>query len=161
MVPPKVLVLFRNQLFGEAVRSILEQAREVEVVGVWWCRQASASEVEGLRPDVIVVEWGRGDPPGGWGADMTELLLAGDVPGMRVIFLNLENTRASICESWHLEDIGQDELLGAILGRSGPASDRGDGPAPVEEGGDAREGQNSRSDGRGRRPDCLGGGGNR
>lgn len=140
MAVPRVLVLFHNQLFGQAVRAILEQAGAIEVVGIRPCWQVTVEGIRSLAPNVIIAERERANPPGGCAMEMAEFMFAGEVPGVRVIFLSLENGRARVCDSWYLQDVGRDELLEVILGPVGSAGNGDAGPAVPREGGDAKGG---------------------
>lgn len=115
MAVSRVLVLFRNQLFGQAVRAILEQAVGIQLVGVRPCNRAAVESIGSLKPDVVIVERDRTSPDEGCSAELAEFVLAGEVSGVREIFLSLESGKAWVCDSWYLQDIGRDELLEVVL----------------------------------------------
>lgn len=136
---PRVLVLFRNQLFGQAVRAILDQAGGIQLIGVRSCDQVTVEGIRSLLPNVIIVERSRTAPTIGCSTEMVEFQLAGDASGVREIFVNLEDGQAWVCDSWHLRDIGRDELLKVILDATNSTSKGAVVLASEKEGGVSKE----------------------
>ena len=114
---PRVYVVFRNQLFRDAIGAILRACPDIELVGCTDKPEQSAKAVAALVPDVILAEE-TGDRP--VIADL-QMILASP-KSYRLITLRMDDDGMQVwSRSWH-QRVGPQDLVEAIVRAGGAKS---------------------------------------
>jgi len=106
----RVYLVFRNQIFSDAICAILETHPEIEVVGVTNEPNRVASDVVALSPDVILVEEGEDGPI----VSNIRAILTSPLPG-RLITLRLDADEMHIWSQTWRQTVHTEDLVEAIV----------------------------------------------
>lgn len=107
---PRVYVIFRNQLFGDAIRAVLRAHHDIELVGATTEPDQVVTDVAALTPDVILLEETEGSPA------MTDLyvLLFSPIP-CRLITLRLDEDGMHVWSQTWRRTVQTQDLVQAIM----------------------------------------------
>jgi DNA-binding NarL/FixJ family response regulator len=106
----RVVILSHHPLFAEGMKALLSPCIGVQVVGVVKSVGRLRRALNGLRPDVIIVDGDTSD------AIQQVLSLA---PQTRVIMVTLNDNRMDIYDATHVEKAGVQDLMDAIAPQGG------------------------------------------
>lgn len=122
-----VYLLFRTQMFREAVSAILQTAPAIELVGMAEEIGQALAEMDEIQPDVLFWEQ---PPDGSASADVTALLNSPTPP--RLILLRLDGDEISIWSPSRRGAVHAQDLLDAVLAGDEPQR-KGAGTPPQQE----------------------------
>ena len=107
---PRVYLVFRNQLFSDAVHAVLQTHPEIELVGATSEPEQVTADVAALTPDVILLEETGGRPV------MSEVhtLLSSPIP-YRLITLRLDEDGMHVWSQTWRRTVQPEDLVQAIV----------------------------------------------
>lgn len=117
MTKRRVFILADRSLFSQGLDSLLRRANTIEVVGITGEEEA-LDEIKALKPDVVLIRMSRADS----GPILSRLL--SEVPGVRVVSVNLDENVATIYTSQRflvtraedfVEILGREEVQGSNM----------------------------------------------
>lgn len=107
--PCRTYILYRHALFAQGVRSMLEQRRDVKIVGLANDLAKAATAVRSAQPDVILVEES---------LDCREIWPFLEAAGaIRIVTVSLSHTDATVYDPRRAPAASPSDLVEAILGR--------------------------------------------
>ena len=117
---PRVYLIFRNQLFSDAVRAVLRTHPEIELVGATSEPEHVTTDVVALTPDVILLE------ETGGGAAMSDVHALLSSPILyRLITLRLDEDGMHVwSQTWRQTARTQDLVQAIITAGATTATDR-------------------------------------
>ena len=107
---PGVYLIFRNQIFSDAVRAILETRPEIKLIGVSNRPERLTADLAALAPDVILLE---GTEDGSVISDIRDFL-ASPLP-CRFITLWLNRDGMHVWSQTWYQTVGPQDLVEAII----------------------------------------------
>jgi len=108
---PRVFILSGTFLFARGLEHLLKEDAEVEVVGVGMGGRRALAEIRVLKPDVIIVEAGKGMPEPCW---LVSRLLR-EQPQARVVRVSLEDNTATLYTGRRFVMAGPQDLVRILL----------------------------------------------
>jgi hypothetical protein len=105
-----VYLIFRNRLFGDAVRAILGTHPEIRLLGATDRPNWAASEIAALAPNVILMEEVEDGPP----IHDVHRILTNPIP-CRLITLRLDQDGMHVWSQTWRQTVGPQDLVEAIL----------------------------------------------
>ena len=106
----RVYLIFRNQLFGDAIGAILRARPEIELVGSTDQPDQVAADVVALAPDVVLLEETSDGPAVG---DLHRIL-SGPIP-CRLITLRLDENEMHVWSQTWRRTVRAQDLVEAII----------------------------------------------
>lgn len=114
---PRVYLIFRNQLFRDAVRAVLGRHPEIELVGTTTEPDQVTDDVIALSPDVILLEETDDDPV----MSDVHTLLTNPIP-YRLITLRLDEDGMHVWSQTWRRKVCTKDLVQAIMTAGMPAA---------------------------------------
>jgi DNA-binding NarL/FixJ family response regulator len=105
-----VYLIFRNQLFRDAVAAILAAHPEIKLLGVTNRPERAASEITALAPSVILLE----DTEDGPSIHDVHRILTSSIP-CRLITLRLDQDGMHVWSQTWRQTVGPEDLVEAIV----------------------------------------------
>ncbi len=107
---PRVYLIFRNQIFGDSVRAILDTRPEIELVGMVSEVDQVAADVTRLAPDVILLEETEDCPA------VSELrAILASPRSCRLIMLRLDGDGMHVWDQTWRQTVQTQDLVEAII----------------------------------------------
>ncbi len=117
---PRVYLIFRNQLFGDAVRAVLRTHPGIELVGATTEPDRLSRDVVTLMPDVVLLEDVSDNPA----MSQVHTLLSSPIPD-RLIMLRLDEDGMHVWSQTWQQTVQAEDLVQAIITAGGvPATNR-------------------------------------
>ncbi len=107
---PRVYLVFRNQLFGDAVRAILQTHPEIQLVGARAERDEVMQDVTALAPDIVLLE----ETDDGPAVHIADVMLSKPAP-CRVITLRLNEDGMHVWSQTWRRTVRSQDLVEAIV----------------------------------------------
>jgi len=123
--PCRTYIAYRHALFSQGVRSILEERRTVQIVGMESDFAKALKAVRFLRPEVVIVEESTTRHQA---MRLEELLQSAGTS--RVVTLSLDHSFATVYQRHRVAAADPADLVKAILGTGKLHSPRPDQPHP-------------------------------
>jgi chemotaxis response regulator CheB len=108
--PCRTYIVYRNGLFAQGIRRMLEERGTMRIVGMADEAGKALKAVRALRPDVIIME----EPAGKGEQGCVETFLTHSTSG-RVLTLSLDDNFATVYDRRRVTATGHAELVKAIL----------------------------------------------
>ena len=108
-----VYVIYRNRMFGDAIRAVLSRHPGINVVGATDDLESAEAEIARLGPDVILLEEASDRPP-----VHVQAILTNPVP-CRLVTLSLDRDGMHVWSQQWRASIGPDDLVEAVLSANG------------------------------------------
>lgn len=107
---PRVYLVFRNRLFGDAVCAVLRTHPEIELIGATTEADQAMLEVAALAPDVILLEETEEEPA----MHIVNAILSSPTP-CRVITLRLDEDGMHVWSQTWRQTVRPQDLVEAIV----------------------------------------------
>lgn len=108
-VVPRVYLVFRNQIFGDAVRAVLSMHPKIELVGATNDPGRIADDIDALAPDVLLLEEAHDGPV----IDDVHTILSSPIP-CRLITMRLDEDGMHVWSQTWRHTVSAQDLVEAI-----------------------------------------------